>query len=123
MHRKLYKRRSTLHFRAEKCVDPFVLNGPWLPSSNVASSFDQVLCSSYSAWSVLYTTRVRRITWRILGGVINKDGKFIAKIDTSESGTRFAMVGPPRDDEQQAVQDLSFIRAAADGETYAVSAG
>ena len=51
-----------------------------------------------------------------LGGVINKGGQFIAKIDTSESGTRFAMVGPPRDDEQQAVQDLSFIRAAADGE-------
>jgi hypothetical protein len=51
-----------------------------------------------------------------LGGVINKDGKFIAKIDTSESGTRFAMVGPPRDEEQQAVRDLSFIVAAADGE-------
>jgi hypothetical protein len=51
-----------------------------------------------------------------LGGVINKDGEFIAKIDTSESGTRFAMVGPPRDEEQQAARDLSFIVAAADGE-------
>ena len=51
-----------------------------------------------------------------LGGVINKDGQFIAKIDTKESGTRFAMVGPLRDDEQQAAQDLSSIRAAADGE-------
>ena len=51
-----------------------------------------------------------------LGGVVNKNGQSIAKVDTSESGTRFAMEGPPRDDEQQATQDLSFIRAAADGE-------
>ena len=51
-----------------------------------------------------------------LGFVFNKGGQSIARIDTSESGTRFAMVGPPRDDEQQAMQDLSFIRAAADGE-------
>ena len=51
-----------------------------------------------------------------LGFVFNKGGQSIARIDTSESGTRFAMVGPPREDEQQAMQDLSFIRAAADGE-------
>ena len=51
-----------------------------------------------------------------LGRVINKDGKFIAKIYTRELDTRFAMEGPPRDDEQQAAQDLSGIRAAADGE-------
>ena len=51
-----------------------------------------------------------------LGFVFNKGGQSIARIDTSESGTRFAMEGPPRDDEQQAMQDLSFIRAAADGE-------
>ena len=50
-----------------------------------------------------------------LGGVIDKEGKFIAKIDTKESGTRFKMVGPVRDDEQQAAQDLSAIRAAAHG--------
>ena len=50
------------------------------------------------------------------GGVIKKDGKSIAKIETKESGTRFKMVGPPRVDEQQAAQDLSAIRAAADGE-------
>ena len=56
-----------------------------------------------------------------LGGVINKDGQSFAKIDTSESGTRFAMEGPPRDDEQQATQDLSFIRAAADGEVTRLS--
>ena len=29
---------------------------------------------------------------------------------------RFAMTGPPRDSEQAATQDLSFIRAAAGGE-------
>ena len=51
-----------------------------------------------------------------LGGVINKDGQFIAKIDTKESGTRFKMVGPVRDEEQLAARDLSFMRAAADGE-------
>ena len=51
-----------------------------------------------------------------LGRVVNKDGKFIAKIYTRESDTRFAMEGPPRDDEQQATQDLFSIRAAADGE-------
>ena len=50
-----------------------------------------------------------------LGNVFHKDGQFIAKIDTSESGTRFAMAGPLRDDEQQAAQDLSFIRAALTG--------
>ena len=50
-----------------------------------------------------------------LGVVINKDGRYIAKIDTQESGTRFAMVGPIRDEEKHAAQDLSFIRAAADG--------
>ena len=51
-----------------------------------------------------------------LGGVINKNGEFIAKIDTKESGTRFKMMGPVRDEEQQAAQDLSSIRAAADKE-------
>ena len=51
-----------------------------------------------------------------LGRVINRDGKFVAKIYTRELDTRFAMEGPPRDDEQKAMQDLSFIRAAADGE-------
>jgi hypothetical protein len=51
-----------------------------------------------------------------LGDVFNKHGRFVAKIDTKESGMRFAMTGPPRDSEQEATQDLSFIRAAADGE-------
>ena len=50
-----------------------------------------------------------------LGGVINKGSQFIAKIDTKESGTRFYILGPVRDEEQQAAQDLSSIRAAADG--------
>ena len=50
-----------------------------------------------------------------LGGVINKGSQFIAKIDTKESGTRFYILGPVRDEEQKAAQDLSSIRAAADG--------
>ena len=52
-----------------------------------------------------------------LGGVINKDGRSFAKVDTSDSGTRFKIEGPLRGDEPQAIQDLSAIRAAADGET------
>ena len=51
-----------------------------------------------------------------LGGVINKEGQFVAKIDTKESGTRFYILGPVRDEEKHAAQDLSSIRAAADGE-------
>ena len=51
-----------------------------------------------------------------LGGVINKAGQFVAKVETKDSGARFKMEGPARDDEQQAAQDLSSIRAAADGE-------
>ena len=51
-----------------------------------------------------------------LGGVINKAGQFVAKVETKDSDTRFKMEGPARDDEQQAAQDLSSIRAAADGE-------
>ena len=51
-----------------------------------------------------------------LGGVINKAGQFVAKVETKDSDKRFKMEGPARDDEQQAAQDLSFIRAAADGE-------
>ena len=51
-----------------------------------------------------------------LGGVINKAGQFVAKVETKDSDTRFKMEGPARDDEQQAARDLSFIRAAADGE-------
>ena len=51
-----------------------------------------------------------------LGGVINNDGKFVAKIDTKESGTRFYILGPVRDEEKRAAQDLSSVRAAADGE-------
>ena len=51
-----------------------------------------------------------------LGGVINRASQFIAKVETKESGTRFNMEGPARDDEQQAAQDLSAMLAAADGE-------
>ena len=51
-----------------------------------------------------------------LGGVINKAGQFVAKVETKDSDTRFKMEGPARDDEQKAAQDLSSIRAAADGQ-------
>ena len=37
-----------------------------------------------------------------LGGVMNKNGRFIAKIDTMESGARFWIEGPARNDEEQA---------------------
>jgi len=50
------------------------------------------------------------------GSIGEVDGRFIAKIDTSESGTRFWIEGPLRDGEQEAAQDLSAIRAAAAGE-------
>ena len=53
-----------------------------------------------------------------LGFVFNKGGQSIARIDTSESGTRFAMEGPLRDDEKQAAQDLSSIRVAAQFISY-----
>jgi hypothetical protein len=43
------------------------------------------------------------------GSIEKVDGRFIAMIDTNHSG-------PFRDDKQQAAQDLSAIRAAADGE-------
>ena len=51
-----------------------------------------------------------------LGGVVRIKGKFVAKIDTLDDGERYAMIGPPRgDDEQQAFQDLCYIRSAAEG--------
>ena len=52
-----------------------------------------------------------------LGRVFTSSGKFFAKIETREGGTRFYMEGPRRECNQQAVQDLSDIRAAASGET------
>ena len=51
-----------------------------------------------------------------LGVVIRRTGHYVAKIDTLAAGTRYYMLGPPRgDDEQQAYQDLCYIRAAAEG--------
>ena len=51
-----------------------------------------------------------------LGGVCKRKGEFLAKVDTVDAGTRYYIVGPPRgDDEQQAYQDLCYIRAAAEG--------
>ena len=51
-----------------------------------------------------------------LGGVFTTNGKFFAKIETREGGTRFHMEGPRREDKEQAAQDLSDIRVAASGE-------
>ena len=51
-----------------------------------------------------------------LGKVLTKKQKFQAVIDTDYQGTRYHFTGPPRgDDEQQAHQDLVYIRAAAEG--------
>ena len=51
-----------------------------------------------------------------LGGVCQRKGQRLAKVDTFDAGTRYYIVGPPRgDDEQQASQDLCYIRAAAEG--------
>ena len=51
-----------------------------------------------------------------LGVVTQKDNQFVAKIATYDLGQRYQFAGPLRgDDEQQAHQDLSYIRAAAEG--------
>ena len=52
-----------------------------------------------------------------LGNVHTSKGKVFAKIDTTEAKERFYMEGPRRDAEQQAAQDLTYIRAAASGES------
>ena len=50
-----------------------------------------------------------------LGGVVQRDGQFVAKVDTLYEGTRYYMVGPLRgEDEQQAFRDLCYMRAAAE---------
>ena len=51
-----------------------------------------------------------------LGKLATKHQKVQAIIDTDYMGTRYKFTGPPRgDDEQQAEQDLCYIRAAAEG--------
>ena len=51
-----------------------------------------------------------------LGKVSTKHNKLRAVIDTDDVGVRYYFTGPPRgDDEQQAEQDLCYIRAAAAG--------
>ena len=52
-----------------------------------------------------------------LGGVSRKDDLFFAKVDTQESGVRYKMEGPLRSDEQEAFQDLHYIRSCSEGET------
>ena len=51
-----------------------------------------------------------------LGDVFTSNDKFFAKIATRAGGTQFYMEGPRREDKQQAVKDLTDIRAAASGE-------
>ena len=51
-----------------------------------------------------------------LGVVTQKDNQFVAKIATYDLGKRYQFAGPLRgEDEQQAYQDLYYIRAAAEG--------
>ena len=50
-----------------------------------------------------------------LGNVYTSNGKFFAKIDTTEARKRFYMEGPRREDKQHAIEDLTDIRAAASG--------
>ena len=55
-------------------------------------------------------------SWSRLGKLVTKHNKVQATIDTDYMGTRYYFAGPPRgDDEQQAEQDLCYIRAAAEG--------
>ena len=55
-------------------------------------------------------------SWSRLGKLVTKHQKVQAIIDTDYMGTRYKFTGPPRgDDEQQAEQDLCYIRAAAEG--------
>ena len=49
------------------------------------------------------------------GNVYASNGRFLAKIDTTEKGKRFYMEGPRREDKQHAIEDLTDIRAAASG--------
>ena len=51
-----------------------------------------------------------------LGVVTKKGNQFVAMIATYDLDTRYRFAGPLRgDDEQQAGQDLCYIRAAAEG--------
>jgi hypothetical protein len=41
---------------------------------------------------------------------------FSARIDTQDSGVRYKMESPLREDQQEACQDLDYIRSAAEGD-------
>ena len=45
------------------------------------------------------------------GNVCSHNGKFFAKVEAQVDGIRFHVKGPRRDDENQAGQDLKYIRA------------
>jgi len=51
-----------------------------------------------------------------LGGVSRRNDMFFAKVDTQDSGVRYWMEGPLRKDQQEACQDLDYIRSAAGGD-------
>ena len=58
-----------------------------------------------------------------LGIVTQRDNEFVATIATYDLGQRYRFAGPLRgDDEQQAYQDLYYIRAAAEGAPTRVQA-
>ena len=50
-----------------------------------------------------------------LGNVIEKDDRYFAKIETREAGARFYMEGPLRTDQDEAREDLQYIRSCAEG--------
>ena len=55
-------------------------------------------------------------SWPRLAKLVTKHNKVQAIIDTAYMSTRFYFTGPPGgDDEQQAEQDLCYIRVAAEG--------
>jgi len=51
-----------------------------------------------------------------LGGVFQRGDMFFARVETKESGDRYKMEGPLRGDEQEALQDLDYIRSCSEGE-------
>ena len=105
MYRKLYKSDSNRHKGAHTVR---------LKRNNGQGIVQGALLKLFSLVSFFHDAKMA-INMAHLGGVINRAGHFVAKVETKESGTRFKMEGPGRDDEQQAAQDLSAIRAAADG--------
>ena len=97
------------------CVDATFI------SSSCALDITVCLCNAtrerYNGISRLIKLHMADVpSWSRLGKLATKHQKVQAIIDTDYMGTRYKFTGPPRgDDEQQAEQDLCYIRAAAAG--------